>query len=115
MVYEGKYYGTLKSEMERIWNTGRMPLVDIDVKGAIAIHEKYPGRCKSVFIEAPSVEELRKRLHARGTETPESLEERVQKAVYEKEFAPQFDHIVINDKLEAAEAELMEIVRSFVG
>jgi guanylate kinase len=115
MVYEGKYYGTLRTEMQRIWSAGKLPLVDIDVKGAITIHEKFPGTCKSVFIEAPSVDELRRRLQARGTETPESLEERVKKAEFELEFASKFDHIVINDKLETAEAELNQIVRMFIS
>ena len=115
MVYEGKYYGTLRAEFERIWREGKTPLVDIDVKGALSIHEKFPGRCKSVFIEAPSVEELRRRLQARGTESSASLEERVRKSIFEKEFAPRFDHIVINDVLEHAEQELKQIVNAFVG
>ena len=115
MVYEGKYYGTLKSEMDRIWDAGKTPLIDIDVKGALAIHDKYPGQCKSVFIEAPSVDELRRRLQARGTESVESLEERVNKANIEMEFAPRFDHIIINDNLDRAEAELKKLVDIFIG
>jgi len=70
MVYEGKYYGTLKSELERIWSEGRVPLLDIDVKGAIHVMQQFPGRTRSLFIEPPSVDELRRRLEARGTETP---------------------------------------------
>lgn len=115
MVYEGKYYGTLKSEIERIWGAGKTPLVDIDVRGALSIHNTFPGICKSVFIAAPSVDELRRRLELRGTETPQSLNERITKAAHEREFAPRFDHIVVNDNLEHAEEELRKLVKSFVG
>ena len=76
MVYEGKYYGTLKSELERIWNNGQVPVLDIDVKGAIHVQKQYPINTLSVFIEPPSVEELKKRLMGRGTETAETLTEK---------------------------------------
>ena len=76
MVYTGKYYGTLRSELERIWNDDRHPLVDIDVKGALAIHDAYPDSSMSLFIQTPSVEVLRERLKLRGTETDHSLEEK---------------------------------------
>src|SRR5580765_4634137 len=79
MVYDGKYYGTLKSELERIWDSGKTPLVDIDVQGALAIQAKFPTNCLTIFIEAPSLEVLKERLRSRGTETEHSLEERVTK------------------------------------
>lgn len=114
MVYTGKYYGTLKSEMTRIWNEGKTPLVDIDVKGALAIQQQYPHNSLSIFIQAPSIEELRKRLLLRGTETPETLEERIVKARYELTFAPQFNTIIINDNLDVAATELKETVNRFL-
>lgn len=115
MVYTGKYYGTLKTEVQRIWNEGNAPLVDIDVMGALAIQEKYPDNSISIFIKAPSIEELRTRLIKRGTETPETLEERITKAEYELTFAPQFHKIVINDDLELATNELVATVERFLN
>lgn len=115
MVYTGKYYGTLKSELQRIWDSGRSPLIDIDVQGALAIKNKYPDIALTIFIEAPSIEELRKRLVARGTETDHSLEERVSKAEHELTFAPQFERIVINENLDDATRELMQIVEEYTG
>ena len=115
MVYEGKYYGTLNSELERIWQTGHLPLVDIDVKGALAIQEKYPDNSLTIFIQAPSMEVLRNRLLNRGTETPHTLEERVSKAYFELSFAPQFDRILVNDNIEEAAAELITLVKDFTG
>ena len=115
MVYTGKYYGTLKSEMDRIWDAGKCPLVDIDVQGALAIRDKYPNIALTIFIEAPSLEVLRERLKIRGTETDHSLEERVSKAALELTFAPQFDRIIINEDLNKAAAELTYVVEKFVG
>lgn len=115
MVYTGKYYGTLKSELERIWQHGKAPLVDIDVQGALAIHDKYPDNSLSIFIEAPSIEVLRQRLVARGTENEKTLEERVNKAVQELTFADRFNHIIINDNLEKATEELVNVVTSFLN
>src|SRR5688572_30791455 len=77
MVYEGKYYGTLKSELRRVWDQGKAPLLDVDVQGGIHIQEQFPGRSLSLFIKPPSIEELRRRLEARGTETSETLEARI--------------------------------------
>jgi guanylate kinase len=114
MVYTGKYYGTLRSELERIWNNGQYPLVDIDVQGALAIHDAFPKSSLSLFIKAPSLEVLRERLHLRGTETKESLEERVDKAVHELSFAEQFDKIIINDDLDQATEELIKDVMDFL-
>lgn len=110
MVYEGKYYGTLQSELERIRETGRIPVLDIDVKGALHIQRRFPGFSVSLFIEPPSVEELRKRLESRGTETPESLQARVNKASYELSFRNHFDHIIVNNNLATACREAEEII-----
>ena len=113
MVYTGKYYGTLKSELQRIWDEGKSPLVDIDVQGALAIHEKFPVISRSIFIEAPSLDELRNRLRKRGTETEHSLEERVNKAEVELSFADRFDCIIINEDLDTATEELIKVVTDF--
>lgn len=115
MVYTGKYYGTLKSEILRIREDNKYPLVDIDVKGALAIQEKYRASTLSIFIEAPSIDVLRQRLDARGSETPETLAERIDKAIHELAFAPRFDKIIINDDLETATNELVKIVEAFIA
>jgi len=115
MVYEGKYYGTLKKELRRIWDEGRTPLLDIEVKGAIHIQEQYPQSTLSLFIEPPSVDELRRRLEGRGTETRESLMARVNKASYEISFKHHFDRIIVNDDLRKACEEADQTVKSFLG
>ncbi len=115
MVYEGKYYGTLKSELERIWNDGKIPILDIDVKGAIHVKQQYPDTSISIFIVPPSVAELRNRLESRGTETPESLAARVNKAAYEISFKDQFDKMIVNDNLEHACSEAEVIIQAFVA
>ena len=115
MVYTGKYYGTLNAELHRLWSADKYPLVDIDVKGALAIRDKFPEVCMTIFIEAPSLDELRKRLISRGTETAHTLEERISKAAYELTFAPQFDRIIINDDLDIATAELIDTVKTFLA
>ncbi|HEY4290722.1 MAG TPA: guanylate kinase [Puia sp.] len=115
MVYEGKYYGTLRSELQRIWQTGRTPLLDIEVKGAIHIREQYPDSTLALFIEPPSVDELRRRLEMRGTETIESLLARVNKASYEISFKHHFDQIIVNDDLNKACREAEEAIDRFVG
>jgi len=102
MVYEGKYYGTLKQEMERIWDNKQVPMLDIDVKGAIHVQKEYPHNTLSLFIEPPSVDELKKRLEGRGTETAESLQSRVSKASYEMSFKHHFDQIIVNDDTSVA-------------
>ena len=114
MVYAGKYYGTLKSELQRIWQLHKAPLLDVDVKGGIHIQQIYPENSLSLFIEPPSLEELRRRLEARGTETPESLEARINKATSELSIKHKFDRIIINDKLERACKEAEEAVREFL-
>ncbi len=115
MVYQDKYYGTLKSELARIWEQDKTPLLDVDVQGGINIQQQYPHQSLSLFIEPPSIEELERRLRARGTETPESLHARLNKAAYELSFKPQFDRIIMNDTLERACAEAEAIVREFLG
>ena len=115
MVYSGKYYGTLRSELQRIWAAGQHPLVDIDVKGALAIQDAYPDNSISIFIQAPSLAALRQRLQSRGTETEQSLEERMAKASYELSFAGQFDRLLVNDDLETASRELIAIVEDYLG
>jgi guanylate kinase len=114
MVYEGKYYGTLKSELQRIWDNEQIPILDIDVKGAIHVKQQYPGCSLSLFIELPSMEELRKRLESRGTESPESLAARVNKAAYEISFKDHFDKVIVNDDLDRACNEAREIVEAFI-
>ena len=114
MVYEGKYYGTLKSELERIWQNNQVPVLDIDVKGAIHVQNQYPINTLSVFIEPPSVDELKKRLESRGTETAESLTARVNKASYEISFKMHFDQVIINDQLENACSEAVKLVGNFL-
>ncbi len=115
MVYEGKYYGTLRSELERIWAQNRTPILDIDVKGALRIQENYAGSHLSIFIQPPSVEELKKRLEKRGTETPESLAYRVEKAAYELSFRDRFDFVVTNHHLDTACKETGEIIKQFLA
>ena len=114
MVYEGKYYGTLKSEMERIWQQQQSPLLDVDVKGGINVQQLYPYNSLSLFIEPPSIDELERRLKARGTETEASLQARISKANFELSFKQQFDHIILNDELERACAEAQKIVIEFL-
>ncbi|HEX7754478.1 MAG TPA: guanylate kinase [Niabella sp.] len=115
MVYEGKYYGTLKSELDRLWNLQKYPLLDIDVKGAIHVQQQYPKESLSIFIEPPSVKELRRRLISRGSESEESLQTRLNKAEYELSFMNHFNKIVVNDDLEEACAEAEGIVKRFLG
>lgn len=114
MVYEGKYYGTLKSEMERIWKNQKVPVLDIDVKGAIHVQQQFPNKTLSIFIEPPSISELQRRLQTRGTETKESLQARINKAAYEISFKNSFTHTIVNQNLETARKEACEIVRNFL-
>lgn len=115
MVYEGKYYGTLKSELQRIWDMNKVPLLDIDIKGAIHVRQEHPQNCLTIFVEPPSVDELKKRLLSRGTETEESLRARLSKANYEISFKHSFDKVIVNDKLERACKEAEEIVNEFIN
>jgi len=114
MVYEGRYYGTLKSEVYRIWEEGKTPVLDIDVQGAIHVQQQYKGKVLSIFIEPPSLEELEKRLRTRATETPESIAIRLGKASYEISFRNQFNEIVVNDVLEKACEETEQAIKEFL-
>jgi guanylate kinase len=114
MVYEGKYYGTLKSELKRIWGLGKVPVLDIDVKGALHIQQQYPENTLSIFVEPPSVDELKNRLLSRGTESEESLAARVNKASYEISFKEHFDKSIVNDNLENACAAAVKLVDEFL-
>ena len=114
MVYEGKYYGTLKSELTRIWSEGKTPILDIDVKGAIHIQQQFPHNSLSIFVLPPSMEELKSRLQSRGTETAENIATRLNKATYELSFVHSFNKVVINDNLEEACAETEDAIKEFV-
>jgi len=114
MVYFGKYYGTPVSELERIWEMGKTPLLDIDVKGGLNVRKRFPDSSLALFIQPPSLEELSRRLHARGTETPESLDARINKATYEMSYKGEFDHIILNADLDQACAETEQLVRNFL-
>lgn len=113
-VYQDRFYGTLKSQVDSQTQRGENVLFDVDVKGGCNIKEHYGSRAMSVFIQPPSVDELRRRLLSRGTDSEEAIEERVAKAAYELTFAPRFDHVVINDNLEEAKAEVLRLVAQFV-
>jgi guanylate kinase len=114
MVYEGKYYGTLKSELHRIWNKQRIPLLDIDIKGAIHVQKQFP-QSLGLFIMPPSVDELKRRLLTRGTDSQESIQARVSKATYELSFKDHFDHQLMNDDFEKACKLAHEHVTEFIA
>lgn len=114
MVYEGKYYGTLTEELHRIWKEGKAPVLDIDVKGAIHMQQQFSDTL-SLFIEPPSIDELKRRLTGRGTESEASLMARVNKAAYEISFKHSFDHVIVNDNLERACAEASALVAAFIA
>jgi len=115
MVYEGKYYGTLKSEMERIWNENKIPVLDIDVQGAIHVQQQYPVNTIAIFIQAPSAEELKRRLKNRGSETEESLQARLNKSNYEMTFKKHFENIITNENFQTACKEADQIVGDFLN
>ena len=115
MVYEGKYYGTLKSELHRIWNMGKIPVLDIDVKGAIHVQQQYPVNILTIFIEPPSIDELKRRLLSRGTETDETLQARINKAAFEISFKSQFGHTIMNNNLSMAQKEAAGAVEEFLN
>ena len=114
MVYEGKYYGTFKTELERIWNENKIPILDIDVKGAIHIQQQYKDQTLSIFIEPPSVEELKRRLESRGTESPESIATRINKAAYEISFKNNFNFSIVNDDLQKACKQAEDAILNFL-
>ena len=114
-VYHDRFYGTLKAQVEQQREQGQNVVFDVDVKGGINIKKHYGDEALSLFIQPPSVEELRHRLEGRGTDTPEAIEERLAKAEYEMSFAPQFDRILVNDDLDTAKAEALNVVSGFLG
>ena len=113
-VYKGSYYGTLKSEIERIWAKGHTILFDIDVKGGVNIKRIFGDAALAVFVKAPSVEELRSRLVGRGTDTPEAIEKRVAKAEEELTYEKYFDVVLVNDDLSTSLAQAEWLIDSFV-
>lgn len=114
-VYAGSYYGTLKSEVERIWAKGHVIVFDIDVQGGVNLKRIFGDKAFSVFIQAPSVEVLRERLIGRGTDSAEAIERRVAKAASEMEFAAgKFDYVLVNDDLATSKAEAERILDEFL-
>lgn len=113
-VYPGRFYGTLKKEVERIWAKGNAIIFDVDVKGGINLKKYFKDDALSVFIQAPSIEELERRLVARATDSPEAIRERVAKAVEEMEYSGEFDRILINDDLQTAFNEADKVVDDFL-
>lgn len=114
-VYENQFYGSLKSEVERIWQNGQTVIFDVDVLGGLNIKKFFGGQALAIFIEPPSIEELANRLHKRGTESPESFQKRLDKAEYELSFSSQFDKIILNDVLEQAQQETIQLVKDFLN
>ena len=115
MVYEGVYYGTLKSELTRIWNLGKTPVLDIDVKGAIKIQKQLEENCLSIFIMPPSIEVLKQRLENRKTETAENIQMRLDKASFEISFSNQFNVIIQNNDLTTACTETKKVISNFLN
>ena len=113
-VYENRFYGTLKQQVENQQNQGQNVVFDVDVKGGVNIKRYYGDEALSLFIQPPSVAELRRRLEGRGTDSAEAIEQRLAKAEYELTFAPQFDHVIVNDDLEKAKQETLDIVSQFL-
>ena len=114
-VYKDRYYGTLKSQVEQQISRGENVVFDVDVKGGCNIKQCYGSRAMSIFVQPPSIEELRRRLNSRGTDTPEVIEQRLAKADYELSFARKFDHIVVNDDLETAKQKTYELLSTFLN
>ncbi|ADY36420.1 Guanylate kinase [Phocaeicola salanitronis DSM 18170] len=114
-VYPGRFYGTLKSQVEKQLAEGQNIIFDVDVVGGCNIKRFYGDRALSVFIQPPSIEELRKRLEGRGTDSPETINSRIAKAEFELSYAPKFDIVVVNDQLEKAEAQTLEAIRNFLN
>ena len=113
-VYTDKYYGTLKSEVEKIWNQGKVVIFDVDVKGGLSLKEQFGDKALSVFVKVPSIEELQKRLIDRNTESAESLKSRLEKMKFESSFQDQFDVILINDRLEETFVKAHALVGQFI-
>ncbi len=114
-VYKNNYYGTLKSEVENLLNKGKNVIFDIDVKGGLNIKKQYPDNSLAVFVKPPSINELKKRLEGRQTETPEKIAMRIAKANEEIQYSKKFDVIIINDNLEKAKKEVYRLVKKFIN
>lgn len=114
-VYKGCYYGTLRSEVDRIWAKGNTIVFDVDVKGGLNLKKIFGSDALTVFIQPPSIEELRRRLIGRGTDTMEKIEQRLAKAQEELAYAPKFDAVIVNDDLQTAFAEAEKTVRGFIS
>lgn len=114
-VYPGRFYGTPRSEIERIRNMGRNVILDIDVMGGINVKHKFGDEALSIFIQPPSIDTLRQRLESRGTESPEAITQRVEKAVFEIAQSGKFDKIVVNDCLDVAVKETEELIKAFIN
>jgi guanylate kinase len=114
-VYSKCYYGTLRSEVERVTSKGKNIVFDIDVVGGLNIKQEFGDRALALFVAPPSVKELQNRLQNRATDTPEMIEKRISKADFEMTFAPKFDKIIVNDDLETAKAEAERIIREFLS
>lgn len=113
-VYEDKFYGTLKSEVEKNWQENKVVIFDVDVKGGVALKKYFKEKALSIFIMPPSVKELEKRLTIRGTDDAETVKTRVEKATEELTFGNQFDKIVVNDNLDHAKSEISILISEFV-
>ena len=114
-VYEGRFYGTLKAQVERQLEAGQNVVFDVDVKGGVNIKRYYGDEALSVFIQPPSIAELRRRLEGRGTDEPEVIDQRIARAEFELTFADKFDTIVVNDQLDQAEADALKTIKAFLS
>lgn len=113
-VYTDRYYGTLKSQVERQLEAGQNVVFDVDVKGGVNIKKHYGSEAMSIFIQPPSIDELRRRLEHRATDAPEVIDQRIARAEFELTFADKFDKIVVNDDLEQAKADALKLVQDFI-
>jgi guanylate kinase len=113
-VYQGLYYGTLLSELNRLWNQEKHILFDIDVIGGLNIKKKYPNNTLAIFVQPPSIKILEERLKKRATDSEETIQKRIQKAQMEIEYAPKFDTVLINKDLKTAKKEVIQVVRNFI-
>lgn len=113
-VYKGTFYGTLKSELARIWKSGKHVLFDIDVKGGLNIKKQYPERTLAVFVQPPNLKVLKKRLRHRATETEDKIQQRLEKSAAEMTYAGQFDLLLVNDDLATAKKQVVQLVKDFI-
>ncbi len=113
-VYKGCYYGTLRAEVQRIWQTGNHVIFDVDVIGGLNIKKQYPKNCLAIFIKAPSINDLESRLRGRSTDSEETIRKRLEKAEYELSFSPQFDLVITNNILEDAVNQAIRVITDFI-